>query len=227
MRQVASNVRHQTLFLLFLLMMGAAIWLGFRFGDVTPVQKPLASVHAPGFVQESNAAPLASATDGSPIQPEIQAGNAVTPIIGNQRSTGLSEVPLTGGERIEQWLTSSSDLEVVAHNIIEGFASLKPEDHALAAAKLVAFIKDEHFADLKPLLMDPATSEDARNIIYQDLLRRPASTRLQLMFTLMQAPDHPFSDKARQSLARDLGADYGANFGLWQAKIRELEEAQK
>ncbi len=128
---------------------------------------------------------------------------------------------------IQQWLTSSPDTDVVAHRIIEGFALLSPEDHAEAATKAVAFIKDEHFADLKPLLLDPATSLDARNVIYQDLLQRPAPIRLPLLLALMQTTSNPLSDKARQSLVRDLGQDYGANYGLWQAKINELAAGQK
>lgn len=209
-----------------MIVLGAAVWLGLRAGDYGPPEKTSARVTTgPGSLEKTGEIPSINPEPGV-VEPGSPPQDGPVALRSSPVPTDNPEPP-TGGERLEQWLSSSTDLEVVVHHIINGFGTLKLEDQAPAASKIVAFIKDERFADLKPLLMDPATSEEAQNIIYQDLLQRSASTRLPLLFTLMQTPNHPFSDKARQSLVRDLGADYGANYGLWQAKINELIGAQK
>ncbi|MDB6075760.1 MAG: hypothetical protein JWO89_3400 [Verrucomicrobiaceae bacterium] len=213
--------------LLFLPLLGAAVWLGLLWGDAAPEKTvtvgPVVSHGSQkyGPVTTQAAGGETAIESGTPSPEVVAAPTSRAP--GAQANTE----PPTGGEILEQWLTSSPDPDVIALNIIHGFGSLKPEDQALAASKAVAFIKEEHFSALRPLLMDSAISEEAQDIIYQDLLQRSAATRFPLLLTLMQTPNHPFSDKARQSLVRDLGADYGANYGLWQAKLKELIEAQK
>lgn len=189
--------------LLLSLAITAALWLGFWAGE--PVSK--AGV-LPSGMKDKSATKQVLATEERPP-------NADVPM------TSLTTQP-SGPERIDEWLSSSTDIPTIANKILISFPSLEAKDHLLAASKLVALVSDDRFEGLKGLLFDPKTSLEAKEFLFRDALSRAETVKLPLLLEIMQMPEHPCANEARETLKTQLGVDYGVNYGQWQVKISEV-----
>ncbi len=111
--------------------------------------------------------------------------------------------------------------------MLTGFPSLDAKDHLLAVGNLVALVGDDRFEGLKRLLLDPKTSLEAKEFLFRDSLSRGDLVKLPLLLVVMQQRDHPCAVEAHEVLKKQLGADFGVNYGQWQAKISEVLRAQR
>ncbi len=207
--------------LVLLLALGVAVWLGLMAGgdsSAAPRLKP-----ATAQARTEGAAPASSALEpeASSISGIDAAATRGATIASAPQAPLATTTELTGPERVEQWLTSSTDVRMITQKILEGFGSLKPEDHALAATKLAELLSDEDFPQVRALLLDDRTSDEAKDILYHDAMNRPDAVKLPLLFALMQQRGHHNAEEAHQALAGALGGDLGGNMGAWQAKIAE------
>jgi hypothetical protein len=189
--------------LLLSLAITAALWLGFWAGE--PVSMPGV---LPSGMKDKPATKQVLATAERPT-------NADVPM------TPLTTQP-SGPERIDEWLSSSTDIPTIANKILISFPSLEAKDHLLAASKLVALVSDDRFEGLKRLLFDPKTSLEAKEFLFRDALSRAETVKLPLLLEIMQMPEHPSANEARETLKTQLGVDYGVNYGQWQVKISEV-----
>ncbi len=227
---LSSRVRRLLFPLLFALLLGLAIWAGFRAAEQMPVAaapRLTGTVTQPGgnAVTPSSLSPASPEAAPDPVDPDV--ATAITRTTTTAPSTTPTAQPLSGGEQVEQWLSSSTDIKVVAQNILAGFPLLATEDHLLAASKLVALVGDDRFEGLKRLILDPKTSTEAKEFLVRDALSRADTVKLPLMLAIMQQRGHPSASEAHDTLISALGADYGADYGQWQARINEVLRAQQ
>ncbi len=216
-------MKRRTIFLGFFALLGLAVWMGFRFGASGPVvvEATARSVPEPGRspapVRPPATAPNAA---GGPLKP-----GETSPWPGVKRTTSLEPPklpppPPTGGELLYQWLSSSQDSDKVADTVLNNWSRLKPEDHAPAVKALMPLVTDDRCAGLQRLLLDPATSLDAKQLLFKHLQRRPKDVHLPLYLAMLrQSPAHPYEDEARVLLRVRLGQDYGNDWSAWQARI--------
>lgn len=133
----------------------------------------------------------------------------------------MSAAAPSGPEVIEQWMTST-DLPGIVKTSLKGFPKLDPKDHLLAVSKIAPLVPDAEFdISLKRLLVDAKTSEDAKDYLYRDVVNRAPEAKWPALFAVMNSPGHSHAQDARESLASDLGADFGQNQGQWLAKIQQ------
>lgn len=195
---------------------GLAIWFGFRAGG------PMTGADEKAGSPRKSASGAAPATTDSSTK--RQGGSepdslSATPDPAVEVSSSSNAGPPSGSELLERWLSSSPDPQQVGYAIIRGFPQLKPEDHAAAAKDLVNLVKDDDFDLLQPLVLDPRTSEPAKEILYRDVLTRPLKIRFPSLLSIMRQPDHPQAEDAREALARYLDGDWGSDYEKWQAQI--------
>lgn len=198
-------------------------WLGFRSGESEPMAvmlpDPAANVRnaSPPSVRPPATAPNAA---GGPMKP-----GEMSPWPGVKRTTSLEPPklpppPPTGGEMLHQWLSSSQDTDKVADTVLNNWSKLKPEDHAAAVKALMPLVTDDRCAGLQRLLLDPATSLEAKQLLFKNLQRRPKDVHLPLYLAILrQTPAHPYEAEARVQLNVRLGQDYGYDWAAWQARI--------
>jgi hypothetical protein len=189
--------------LLLSLVITAALWLGFWAGEPVSMAGVL-----PSGMKDKSATKQVLATAERPPNADVH-------------MTSLTTQP-SGPERIDEWLSSSTDIPTIANKILISFPSLEAKDHLLAAAKLVALVSDDRFEGLKRLLFDPKTSLEAKEFLFRDALSRAETVKLPLLLEIMQMPEHPCANEARETLKTQLGVDYGVNYGQWQVKISEV-----
>jgi len=126
------------------------------------------------------------------------------------------------GVRLNRWLLSSADLNVVAENIANAFPSVAQEDHATVIRELIPFVPDEHYPRLGRLLLDPKTSSKALTMLFRNLGYRPDSIELPMEMELMQmGTRHPLSEDARIKLTVRFGEDYGNDWNKWRTRIAQ------
>lgn len=205
----------------FVMVVILAVWLGFWAGESGPVANGLSANTEGQPVISSALTPAETLNETLALEtlpPNITKASTV------EGGPQLSQP--SGPERIEEWLSSSTDIPTIANKILISFPSLEAKDHLLAASKLVALVSDDRFEGLKRLLFDPKTSLEAKEFLFRDALSRAETVKLPLLLEIMQMPEHPCANEARETLKTQLGVDYGVNYGQWQSKISEVLKAQ-
>lgn len=126
------------------------------------------------------------------------------------------------GVRLNRWLLSSADLNVVAENIANAFPTVKPQDHAVVIHELIPLVPDEHYPRLGRILLNSKTHPNALNMLFRNLGYRPDYIELPMNLELMRMGErHPLSEDARIKLSVRFGEDYGNDWNKWQTRIAE------
>lgn len=206
-----------------------AVWLGFNAGSSQPLETtPPPSGKAKGGVETARTGGPPAEPQGEMVEKTPADPSQAMPAPPGSSAVSPEAAPAPSGpEMIEQWL-SSTDVPGIARAILAGFPKLDPKDHLLAVSKLAPLLGDDQMEGLKRLVVDPATSLEAKEYLFRDAVNRSAEARWPMMFAIMSAPGNPQAQEARQVLAGDLGVDYGLNQGQWLARIQEAlrERAQ-
>jgi len=127
--------------------------------------------------------------------------------------------PLTGGQMLDDLLSSSTDPDEVGLTVMLGFPSLPPETHAEAARQMVNLVPDGRFVGVLRILLDPDTSAQAKEIIFRDVMIRPDNVKLPALLGIMRQPDHSHASEARRALSTILDGDWGTDYEQWQARM--------
>lgn len=126
------------------------------------------------------------------------------------------------GVRLNRWLLSSADLNVVAENIANAFPSVAQEDHATVIRELIPLVPDEHYPHLGRILLNPQTNPKALDMLFRNLSYRPDNIELPMELELLKmGVQHPYSEDARIKLSVRFGEDYGNDWNKWQTRIAE------
>ena len=201
--------------LLVTLLSGGAIWLAWHLAG-TSAEVPLVE---PSIKTEAVASGLlqASPEPADKSQSSTPDAPGTSPALAQEKP---SQEPI--GVRLNRWLLSSGDLNVVAENIANAFPTVAPEDHATVVHELIPLVPDEHYPRLGRILLDPKTHPKALDMLFRNLSYRPDNIELPMEVELMQmGPKHPLSEDARLKLTVRFGEDYGNNWNLWRTRIAE------
>jgi hypothetical protein len=214
--QMINQKRQQFIvFLALVIAISLAVWFG-TWWAVPEVAKtvPQATISATKVEHEPRtSAPFAF------VQQEVPTG---IPSPSGSNVPSPKDGQLSGPEMLDRWLASSTQPEQIGQAVLNGFPSLQQQDQAMAARQLVNFVSDAQFAGMKALLLDPKISDEAKDVLYRDVLIRPLPLRLPTLMTIMQQREHPCAENARRDLGRLLGGDWGMDYARWQAQISDL-----
>jgi hypothetical protein len=186
---------------------GLGWWVAQR-EDEAPATTP-----TPGSdVGKSPVIPTTPPTNGGVTPPAAAPSQAIMP----------TSTPRLDEEKIHNWLTGFDDTNEVASAILAGWKDLSEPGKTAAAPHLMNLVPDERFESLADLLLDPATNDDVKGIIFAGMLNRSDEIKWPLIVRVMEQKNHLFSQDARNMLTVVLGKDLGDDWANW----RELVKSQ-
>ena len=98
-------------------------------------------------------------------------------------------------------------------------SKLEEAEAEQAVQELTTIVKDEGYAFLKPLAVDPSLPEAVRDEFMVDMMNRPNSIKVPLFLEIARNPDHPDNESAYDSLEIFTGLKYGADWNAWEKGI--------
>jgi hypothetical protein len=121
---------------------------------------------------------------------------------------------------LEKILLSPEPEEVKASRLLALIPSLPESELADTAQHLVNILADEDFSMATSLLTNVHTPTNVLDILVSDLLNRPNSVKLPMLFEVMQHSNHPKETEAREILLHFLETDLGADWDRWKTALR-------
>ena len=208
-----------------------------------PVQPPAVSVAAakpppsPAVARPPAPEPVAAKTQVAPprepvvsepqkVKMPMQAFVPTPPEAAPPPATPPIENKFTG--QVKNILESGQPLNAKSAQLAYWLKGLSSEDCELASDAVADAVKDDSFAVLKPLLLDPQLPEVARETFSLNLMDRPSAIRLPALLEMAQASNHPDSAEARDMLGIYLDRDLGNKWAAWQQAVEiELQKPDR
>lgn len=128
----------------------------------------------------------------------------------------------SGGEMLEEWLSQPESTDAAGLRIMQNFLLLPEKDHAAAMRHLVNMVRDPSISGLERILLDSRTSLEAKEMLFEDIKIRPDAVKFPIFLKLMQHPEHPSSQDAREILTNVIGRDWGADYARWEKEIERV-----
>jgi hypothetical protein len=136
--------------------------------------------------------------------------------------TAVPSVPKPTGEwktKLNAILTSNANAQQKVQDLREMLSKLEEAEAEQAVQELTTIVKDEGYAFLKPLAVDPSLPEAVRDEFMVDMMNRPNSIKVPLFLEIARNPDHPDNESAYDSLEIFTGLKYGADWNAWEKGI--------
>ena len=211
-------------FIVILLITGVAVagYFGYR-----ALSKPKPTEPSTAETQTQPDAPPATASAPVPQTKATVAATAVATAAVRANSTAPQpEIakPKPTGEwkaKMDAILNSSASSETKLQQMRELLAKLPEAEAEETVHALASSVKNESFAFLKPLVVDPAMPEAVRDEFMVDLMNRPNSIKIPLFLEIARNPDHPDHENAFDSLEAFTGMKYGADWNGWEKGIQQ------
>jgi len=207
---------------ILIIVVGVAGYFGYRaLSKAKP--KPQPSIEAQA---QPDTAPATSPTAVTQNK-TTPATNAITTAAVRANSTTPQPQPpkpRPTGEwkpKLDAILASSVDSTAKLQQVKELLAKLPQEEAEQAVQALASSVRDESFAFLKPLVVDPTMPEAVRDEFVVDLMNRPNSIKIPLFLEIARNPDHPDHESAYDTLEAFTGLKYGADWAGWEKGIEQ------
>lgn len=174
-------------------------------------------------------AALIAATTPSPAPTQTQFAQ---PLTSSQTSPDAESVaapmPAKNEEPVPVWETQIDNVlrsnvgEAQTAQILLNMLPTLPEDGQVEAANHIAnLIPDANYNQVKPVLLNPNTSEDVLSVFFTDLMNRDDQTKLRTFLDIAKVPNHPFHEEALSDLEIYVGDDYGTDWTKWNAAVEK------
>jgi hypothetical protein len=157
------------------------------------------SVPLPAHGSVSNAGPLAN------VLPTVTPANTIT----------------NWEEKLDEILGSDEEDTNKVKQLFTMFRQLPADGQEEVAQHLSNLVEDEDYSELGKLLTDAKLPEGVLDVLIADLLNRPNADKLPLLMEIVQNPNHPKRDEARDLLELYLDEDYSADPAKLKQKITE------
>ena len=207
---------------ILIIVVGVAGYFGYRaLSKPKPKEQPSTEAQAqpdttpaasPTVVTQTKTAPGTSAIATAAVRANSSTAQPQPP---KPRPTGEWK------PKLDAILASSVDSTAKLQQVKELIAKLPQEEAEQAAQALASSVKNESFAFLKPLVVDPTMPEAVRDEFVVDLMNRPNSIKIPLFLEIARNPDHPDHESAYDTLEAFTGLKYGADWGGWEKGIEQ------
>jgi hypothetical protein len=174
-------------------------------------------------------ADLIAAATPSPAPAQTQ---STQPLVSSQTSRDAETVTVPkaskNDEPIPVWETQIDNVlrsnvgEAQTAQILLNMLPTLPEDGQVEAANHIAnLLPDANYNQVKPVLLNPNTSEDVLSVFFTDLMNRDDQTKLRTFLDIAKVPNHPFHEEALSDLEIYVGDDYGTDWTKWNAAVEK------
>ncbi|HKQ40535.1 MAG TPA: hypothetical protein VJ063_20865 [Verrucomicrobiae bacterium] len=206
--------------LIVVILVAVAAYLGYR---IISQPKP-----AKTTIAESQPAMQPTAAPSVAVQEKASAPTNVTrPGAASNKATvaGVKD-PATKptGEwkaKMQTILSANTSAQQKIDDLKEMLSKLAEAEAEEAVRDLTTRVKNEGYAFLKPLTVDPNLPEPVRDEFMVDLMNRPNSLRIPLFLEIARNPDHPDHESAFDTLEAFTGLKYGADWDGWEKGIQQ------
>ena len=191
-------------------------WLGWR-GKPSTVPAPMPpvvsssespSVPAPAHpAVEASGQPQPSKSRLNPLMPAV-------PVVQANLITNWED-------RLDQILDASNTEADKAKEMLAMFPRLPEDGQVQVAQHLSNLTADEDYGPLGQYLTNSTLSEPVLDVLMADLLNRPNSLKLPLLYEVARQDQNPKSSDARDILELYLDGNYGNDWAQWQAKMSQ------
>lgn len=121
--------------------------------------------------------------------------------------------------KLDEILASNANSERKLQQIRELLSKLPDPQAEQAVQALTTMVKDEAFAFIKPLVVDPNLPEPVRDEFMVDLMNRPHAIKIPLFLEIARNPNHPDHESAFETLEIFTGLKFGADWNAWEKGI--------
>jgi len=154
------------------------------------------------------------ATNATPV--ELASANATTNVEPSVTATNL----ITDWEdRLDNILAGEEEDKVKSEKLLEIFPRLPAEGKEEIMRHLSNLVEDADYAPLGRYLVDATQPESVLDVLIQDVLNRPNSTKLPLLLEVAQQTDHAKAAEAKDLLELFLEEDNGTDWAKWKSKM--------
>jgi len=204
-----------------ILLVAIAAYLGYRI--VTKPKPALPTLAESQHVEPTSAPPVA-------VQEKVATQTNLTTKAAaqtNKAMTARASDPTTQKKSTGEWkakmqtiLGANTGAEQKIHDLKEMLSKLDEAESEEAVRDLAARVKDDGYAFLKPLTVDPTLPEPVRDEFMVDLMNRPNSVKIPLFLEIARNPDHPDRESAFDTLEAFTGLKFGADWNGWEKGIQ-------
>jgi hypothetical protein len=192
-------------------------WLGGR-GKPSANPQPLSSSPTADTAAASKA-PSSLIAQASKYHPRASAGPNQAPV----------PAPLQPANLITNWDDKLNDILGTEGNdadkakqMLEMFPRLPEEGQEEVAQHLSNLTPDENYSGLGQYLTNGTLSEAVLDVVMADLLNRPNSVKLPMLYEMARQGDqNPKAGDAKDILQLYLDDDYGDDWGQWNSKMTQ------
>jgi hypothetical protein len=191
--------------------------------------KPDKATNPPNRVVETTA----SVTPTDPVTPlpvpdavVASASNPVPAIpipveVAGTNSAASTNLIANWEEKVEEILKLDIEDKDIAKQLIAIFPRLPTDGQIDVVQHISNLLPDENYSEVAKLMNDAKLPEDVLNQLFMDLLNRKTTVLLPELIELAKNPEHPTAGEAKDFLELYLEQDYGTDWNLWQAKVKE------
>lgn len=192
-------------------------WLGGRSKTAAPAPvTPVASEATPTTSTPSNQS-FSSLEKAAKNHPRVQSSTVAA-----QAVTQPANLITNWEDRLDQILGADGSDADKAKEMLDMFPHLPEDGQAEVAQHLSNLTPDESYAGLGQYLTNATVSEAVLDVLLADLLNRPNSVKLPMLYEIARQGDqNPKASDAKDILQLYLDEDYGDNWTQWQAKMEQ------
>jgi hypothetical protein len=171
-------------------------------------------------------APSAAEGDGMRSR-ESSFGIAMREVVSQPESLEMVEpVQQPWEASINTILESTDGNDRVVGKLASLIPSLPLEGQMEGAQHMVNLLDDAQYKMATDLLLNPATPQSVKEIIYSDLLNRPNAVKLTGLVAILGMTGNPLRAEALNTLQVFTGEDLGDNSQLWAAAVQRFLQAE-
>ena len=122
---------------------------------------------------------------------------------------------------IDTVLTSEAEPGEKGATLLALMPRVPPEQQAEAAQHVANLLADEDYDQFGLQLVNTNTPTDVQIVIFADVVNRPNTIKLPLLFEVAKTPEHPKAAESKELLELYLQTDYGNDWELWKTKISD------
>jgi len=124
-------------------------------------------------------------------------------------------------QNLDDILTKDADSNTVVRDLVSAMPNLPPEGREEFISHAVNLCEDGQFSLIGRVYLDPSTSKEVADIIFNDLLNRPDEIKLPLLAKSVQSAGHPMNAESKEILEMYFDLEPGAvPPGGWEQAVR-------
>lgn len=131
-------------------------------------------------------------------------------------------------DRLDEILNKDAESDEVVRDLVSSMPKLPPEGREEFISHAVNLCEDEQFSAIGKVYLDPSTSKEVADIIFNDLLNRPDEIKLPWLVKSAQNAGHPMNADSKEILEMYLDLEPGVvPPGGWQQAVEAYIREQQ